>query len=201
LPVETLRLAGLGRLEGYEVDMALYTYIITHDSGFAPNPFWGYCTIACCKPRIRRGAGLGDWTVGLRGRSLFARAIGGRRAAPDEIYRIIFAMQVRHKMTFTEYFEESRFGPKRPDYSTLMAARKRGDNIYEPLADGTFRQLRSRHSQKDGMPNLDHQRRDLNGKYVLVSGVGDFWYFGRQPLEMLPSLTSAIFRRAAKWLP
>lgn len=33
----------------------LYAYKMTHDTGFAPNPYFGVCTLACCKPRIRRG--------------------------------------------------------------------------------------------------------------------------------------------------
>lgn len=40
--------------------MKLFSYIVTHDAGFAPNPFWGYCTLACCKPAIRRTANVGD---------------------------------------------------------------------------------------------------------------------------------------------
>ena len=31
------------------------------DYGFAPNPYFGYCTLATCKPVIRRCAGVGDW--------------------------------------------------------------------------------------------------------------------------------------------
>ena len=30
--------------------MTLYSYIVKHDNGFAPNPFHGFCTLACCKP-------------------------------------------------------------------------------------------------------------------------------------------------------
>ena len=34
----------------------LMAYIVRHDSGFSPNPFGGVCTLACCKPAIRRSA-------------------------------------------------------------------------------------------------------------------------------------------------
>lgn len=33
----------------------VYEYVMTSDSGFAPNPFHGACTLACCKPKIRKG--------------------------------------------------------------------------------------------------------------------------------------------------
>ncbi len=42
----------------------IYSYVVRYDSGFAPNPFYGYCTLATCKPDIRRGAEVGDWVVG-----------------------------------------------------------------------------------------------------------------------------------------
>lgn len=35
--------------------MIVYEYVMTSDSGFAPNPFHGTCTLACCKPKIRKG--------------------------------------------------------------------------------------------------------------------------------------------------
>jgi hypothetical protein len=33
-----------------------YIYALTHDTGFAPNPFYHTCTLACCKVKIRLGA-------------------------------------------------------------------------------------------------------------------------------------------------
>ncbi len=34
--------------------MIAYEYVMTSDIGFAPNPFYGVCTLACCKPKIRK---------------------------------------------------------------------------------------------------------------------------------------------------
>jgi Nucleotide modification associated domain 2 len=44
--------------------MKLSAYIVRVDSGFAPNPFGHHCTLACCKPTIRRKAEPGDIIVG-----------------------------------------------------------------------------------------------------------------------------------------
>lgn len=44
--------------------MNVFTYVVEHDLGFAPNPFHGVCTLACCKPRIRRKAERGDIVLG-----------------------------------------------------------------------------------------------------------------------------------------
>ena len=43
-----------------DVKMRVFSYIVTHDTGYAPNPFHGFLTLACCKPLIRRTAEVGD---------------------------------------------------------------------------------------------------------------------------------------------
>ena len=53
-----------------EPNSYLYAYAITRDFGFAPNPFHGNCTLATCKPRIRKSANVGDWVLGIGGASL-----------------------------------------------------------------------------------------------------------------------------------
>ncbi len=44
--------------------LRLFSYIVARDYGFAPNPFYGFCTLATCKPRIRATANVGDWVIG-----------------------------------------------------------------------------------------------------------------------------------------
>ena len=50
--------------------MYLYSYVITRDYGFAPNPFWNICSLATCKPQIREraliGTGLQDLEEQIR---------------------------------------------------------------------------------------------------------------------------------------
>ena len=41
-----------------------FSYIITRDFGFAPNPFQGVLTLATCKPKIRKAAQVGDYLIG-----------------------------------------------------------------------------------------------------------------------------------------
>ena len=43
----------------------LFSYTIPSDDGAAPNPFHGQCTLAICKPSIRRVAKKDDWIAGL----------------------------------------------------------------------------------------------------------------------------------------
>ena len=40
--------------------MRLFTYKMTHDTGFAPNPFWGFLTLTTCAEdtRVQTTGGL-----------------------------------------------------------------------------------------------------------------------------------------------
>ncbi|WP_225761747.1 hypothetical protein [Acinetobacter sp. Marseille-P8610] len=34
--------------------MKIFSYVVSRDFGFAPNPFFNFCTLATCKPKIRK---------------------------------------------------------------------------------------------------------------------------------------------------
>lgn len=144
--------------------MDLYSYVIRYDSGFAPNPFYGHCSLATCKPLIRNSAKIGDWIIGS----------GSADKKIKQGGRIVYAMRVSEILSFNEYFYDSRFENKKP---ILTGSRKqaRGDNIYHQ-EDGQWHQLDSYHSQKDGNPNQDHINRDTNVDKVLISN--HYIYFG-----------------------
>ena len=95
----------------------LYSYIVATDSGFAPNSFHGFCTLATCKPKIRKTAQVGDWIIGT-----------GSKSKRRDGY-IVFAMRVTEIMSFHEYWQDPRFRCKRPDGS-LGKRGACGDNIY-----------------------------------------------------------------------
>ena len=142
----------------------LFAYIVDHDNGFAPNPFHGFCTLACCMPVTRRVAKKGDYVVGLTG-------VG-------DVPRVIYAMKVTDKKTFDEYWRGPRFLVKRPDVDA-GGEKALGDNIYH--WDGQeYRQEPSRHSNKDGTEDLKNKRHDTKGNdyWVLISD--NFTYWGRE---------------------
>lgn len=60
----------------------LYSYVVDHNHGFAPNLFGMYCTLVHCKfakPRGKRNlveiANVGDWVLGTGGKAQTARAM------------------------------------------------------------------------------------------------------------------------------
>ena len=140
----------------------LYAYIVRWDDGFAPNPFQGVCTLACCKYVTRRVAQVGDYIVGL--------------GSKNRGNRLVYAMQISETMTFDEYWRDPRFRAKRPDVDA-GGEKALGDNIYH--WDGQeYRQEPSRHSNKDGTEDLKNKRHDTkcNDYWVLISD--DFTYWG-----------------------
>jgi hypothetical protein len=139
--------------------MRVYSYIVKDDGGFSPNPFHGACTLACCKPSIRRVAARGDIVVGL--------------ARKGE--RLVYAMQIERVLGFDEYW---RAHPeKRPTWRSSHHVERVGDNIYEPIAIGEFRQLPSVHSEPDGTERPKDKVHDLGGEHVLLGR--RFSYFGQ----------------------
>ncbi len=87
----------------------LFSYVVDHDYGSAPNPFGGLCTLVTCKYSKKRNkkyknilelAEEGDWVVGTGGANLKKSAGHGR---------IIYAMRVGEKLPITEYRQDKRF--------------------------------------------------------------------------------------------
>src|SRR5260370_29016836 len=140
--------------------MKLSTYIVRHDSGFSPNPFGRVCTLACCKPTIRRSAKPGDIVVGT----------GSVRCGLSG--QLIYAMRVETVSSFDEYWE--RYPSKRPSPKTPVKAR--GDNIWH----------RDRSGKWCCVPGAFHdegnRKRDLRGRNVLISS--EFYYLGRDTIQI-----------------
>lgn len=139
----------------------VFSYVVAHDNGFSPNPFHGLLTLACCKPKIRQTAHVGDIIVGL-----------SRRCE-----RVVYAMQVAEVIGFHEYWDDPGYSAKRPTWDSPHLVDRNGDNIYEPVGR-EFRQMRSWHSNPDGSENPRHKRRDLGHEYdngVLVSEHFIYW--------------------------
>src|SRR5450759_4031334 len=68
----------------------LFSYTIPIDDGAAPNPFCGMCSLAICKPAIRRVAKQGDWVAGLGSRNAPSGDLGAH---------LVYAMCVEEVLT------------------------------------------------------------------------------------------------------
>lgn len=78
----------------------LYSYVVEHDHGFAPNPCDGLCSLAKCKygangwKNIVELAEKYDWIVGTGGANLQKSAGHGK---------IVYAMRVDEKVSLADY--------------------------------------------------------------------------------------------------
>jgi hypothetical protein len=131
----------------------LFSYIVTTDSGFAPNPFGGICTVACCKPDIRKNANIGDWIIGTT-------------SAPNK-GRLVYAMRVDRGLPFDMYWDYPEYECKKPSKDNGC-----GDNIYKISSSGELIQVKNL-SHSD-----EHFKRDTNVNRVLISKY--FYYFGKE---------------------
>ena len=160
--------------------MVIYSYVIARDFGFAPNPFFRHCTLAACKPIIRKNAQIGDWVIGTVS-----------AAKNSELKnRLVYAMRIEEKLTFDDYWNDNRFFCKRP---VMNGSQKQlyGDNIYHINPNtGKFIQENSHHSLEGGLVNMKNYIRDLSSKFVLISKT--YWYFGEKAIQIPDKLKGII---------
>jgi hypothetical protein len=158
--------------------MSVYSYVVEHDLGFAPNPFHRVCTLACCKPQIRKSAKLGDFILGTGSAKLKLQG------------RLIYWMRVDEVLTFDEYWADPRFRRKRPIMAGSTYLRY-GDNIYHRGSGKAFRQEDSFHSREDGSTSPGDLKRDT-GTTDRILLAHDFAYWGRSAIELPTELRSFV---------
>ena len=165
----------------------LFSYVVDHDTGHAPNPYFGFCTLCRCKykksrnrpPNIVELAERGDWIVGTGGAN--PKKSSGH-------HKLVYAMKVEKKLTRGDYFRGRAFVRKRPS-GEKTDYRSSGDNV---------------------RPKTNFEARE---QYVLISE-SHFYYFGDQAIRIpreLPHLEkkgpgfrsdfdTEYIRRFEKWI-
>jgi hypothetical protein len=153
------------------LEMTVYSYLIEHDLGLAPNPFGNYCTLAVCKSEIRKSKvlAIGDWVIGTG--SVALEETTGKKL----VGKLIYAMKVTEKVTLEEYLNDIRFQYKKPVMNGTLVTMF-GDNIYHKDKSGKWIQEDSAHCKLDGTCNHEHLKKDTGGNNVLISE--HFYYFG-----------------------
>ncbi len=135
--------------------MKLFSYVVEHDTGDAPNPYFGFCTLCRCKYRkdpaarlnvvelAKRAMANGEvvWVVGTGGANPNRSAGNGK---------LVYAMRVDEVLTRGEYYKDPRFERKKLPPN--------GDNV---RPKGIF---------------------ETHEQYALVSR--HFYYFGNEAIEI-----------------
>ena len=140
--------------------MNIFRYVVRFDGGSAPRPYGDICTLAICKPMIRRTASIGDWIIGVRSKAHT---------------KVVYVMQVSKVVPFSDYWSDPRFVDRRPGASPVP------DNIYRPSERGELVQ------EPNPIHDSSEKTTDLSGRNVLVGN--RFWYFGSEspvlPMELM----------------
>lgn len=159
--------------------MRLFTYKMTHDTGFAPNPFHGLLTLATCKPGIRKTKKINDWIAGFTSSKINNKDV--------EAGKLIYLMKLTEIIPISKYWSDPRFKSKIPQRtSNEMNA---GDNIYKPLrgnaeSSDDFSQIPNKYHYDTKNNKENHQKKDhdLAGKNVLISDC--FYYLGSKAINI-----------------
>lgn len=143
--------------------MKLYTYIITSDTGLAPNPYGEYCSLAVCTPNhMGARADKGDWIVGF--------------SPKNEGHQFIYAMQVEERLYMGDYFNDERFQYKKPSMSGT-SQEMCGDNFYRPVGGGKLEWVKNPSHQ-----DIYVQKKDIRHPYVFVGQ--NFYYLGEKRVKV-----------------
>ena len=155
---------------------------MTHDTGFAPNPYYDVLTLATCKPLIRRCAKKNYWISGWA-----SNVVQGKdKKYTAKAQRLIYLAKVSDVISYKEYWE--KYPLKRQPFKSIKGGKDCfkscgntiviknddisfcGDNIYKPINDTEFEQI------KNDYHNSENKEHDLSGKNVLICK--EFYYFG-----------------------
>ena len=151
----------------------LFSYKMTDDTGFAPNQFKDFLTLANCKSKMRKyRTQSGDWVAGFSSVKLNKDPVGHER--------LVYLMEIKYKVVYKEYWTNTKYECKKPITNSENFEDKAGDNIYKPNKNAPlgFEQIKETIHHN----NNNDQNDDLAGEYVLISK--NFYYFGSSPINI-----------------
>ncbi len=156
----------------------LYTYRMTHDVGFAPNPFHKVLTLATCKYCMRKAGTrkVDQWIAGFASYTLqrLSKKYVGKEVVSDRDALIWLGKLTESPILFEDYFHDSRFQIKKPFMNDEIS--QCGDNIYK-IAGGNLKQDNGDLTGKYILhPHKSQEETDIAGEKVLI--FEEFYYLG-----------------------
>ncbi|EKD26258.1 MAG: hypothetical protein ACD_79C01298G0003 [uncultured bacterium] len=170
-----------------KIPKKVFFYRMTIDSGVAPNPFWGKCTIAICTPNSKDYSLIeGDWIIGY----------GNNNPKEYDLqFKFIYAMKITQKLGISSYYNDINFVNKKPHPDPTID--NQGNNLenfkinnWKTLCGDKFYQYASEENswtwtKYASYHNFDGINKDTGGTpkdgdkiKVFISEKGKFIYFG-----------------------
>jgi hypothetical protein len=140
------------------MSVRVFVYKLRTDNGGAPAVYRGRLSLAICKPRIRATAEVGDWIVGIAGKSLH----------PDS--GLLYIAQVDEVLENGEYYRDVRFA-RRPD----AVYEWKGSRL-KLRADPRFHGPENAGSDIGGAPNYTQARVLLSSRFRYYGRASSDWY-------------------------
>lgn len=165
----------------YSVKKA-FSYTVSEDNGYSPNPFWGSLTLPWCKPLMRKA--IATYMQKNKENIDYIWLVGITRKDGNGYNRILYIAKIDHILTHHDYFNQ--YPEKRPNLNQEQHIFKIGDNCYVRDADSTYEhtEIPNVHSNNSFM-----KERSLSAPYVLISK--HFVYYG-QKAPILPDLLAEL---------
>ncbi|MDD5540197.1 MAG: hypothetical protein PHG61_05855 [Candidatus Marinimicrobia bacterium] len=147
-----------------------------YDTGLAPNPFHGKCTLAVCTPNhVRANLKQDDYIIGVAGVRLRQKL-----NLPSDSWRLIYAMKVDEIKELDAYYNAADYKLKIPKLNGSKIDMC-GDNFYK-LSNGKL--AHTGESTDHDWPEVNEQ--DCKGNRVFIGE--PMFYFGSSARE-IPSNT------------
>lgn len=145
---------------------------MTYDTGLAPNPFHGVCTLAVCTPNhVRANLKANDYIIGVAGVRLRQKL-----NLPSDSRRIIYAMKIDEIKDLNSYYDSPDYKSKIPKLHGSKIE-KCGDNFYK-----FFNEKLTHTGETTAHVGSDINRQDCNGNRVFIGK--NFTYFGSSAPEI-----------------
>lgn len=146
--------------------MKVCVYVMQYDTGLAPNPFHGVCTLAVCTPNHQRAnLGEGDYIIGVAGDRL------RQKLGSSNQNFLIFAMKIDNRIELNKYYNLPEYRlkiPRRNGTKVEMC----GDNFYKLSNNNSL--VHTGESTEHNWESVIAQ--DTNGNRVFYGR--KFFYFG-----------------------
>lgn len=185
------------------VENISYSYVLEHDTGFAPNPFFGYLTLAACKPCLEKKGSIRKlitkeslkkgpvWVFANGGTNLLLEDFEYRngnllKVQPNctSYNRLVYAFRVDEVLNFEKYYQDSRFKRKKRINSKTQIETFGDNNLHSPKSskDKRIKQYiedpKVKFSNQELKKIGDSNLLKIYVDNVLISAEGEFYYFG-----------------------
>jgi hypothetical protein len=172
---------------------------MTHDTGFAPNPFHGYCTLAACTPNHQRAnLNPGDIIVGYEGEGLKKSRKRSDCETPEH-NALIYYMVIDEILDLDKYFRDSRFQVKKPIPGSRKPIQRVGDNAYyKDKSTGSWNWIHGHCHNLDKCKDITTViKQDTKGDRVFIGR--NFYYFGNRAVSFPNKFIKYLPQRGIKY--